>query len=76
MQLLKKAMCGSNMENDVSESRGFDKHANDFIVGALGLIWPGICANETPEESYTFSDLVKGDCRYRLQNPYIPCKQK
>lgn len=46
---------------------GLIKNAN-----ALGLIWPGICVNETPEKGDRLSDLVKEITDVGSQTPAFP----
>lgn len=53
---------------------GSTKDANAFLAGALGLIWPGICANETPGESCRSSRLVKGTADVGSKAPIFPVK--
>lgn len=57
---------------NVVRVEGLIKDANTFSAGALGLIWLGICAHETPEESYRFSGLVNEITDVGSKTPLFP----
>lgn len=72
MQLLKNQYAVATQGILSIKVEGPIKDANVFLAGVLCLVWSSMCADETPEENYRFSGLVKENAAVGSKTPVFP----